>query len=450
MRRWESNNMAAPAVEERFAARSAIEALRAGVPNSYSVRALGCEQPRVEMEFIQQLEAAAGAGVQTTIHATTGHAARGLLIRGDFGTGKSHTLEFLREIALDRNFVCSQLYISKETPLHDPVKLFQSAAENAVAPNRTGSAFVEVANQLVFNSQPYRAFERWANQGSTGIDARFPGSLLLFERFQSDHEFREHLIRFWAGGKLGAADVKSRLRQIGETYTQEFTSIRDLAIQRFRFASRLMRSAGYSGWVVLVDEVELIGTYSPLQRAKSYIEIGRMMTAADDPGMGAIPVLAVTEDFAQAVLEGKQDLEKIPALLQERAQFAGTPDSSLALSGMRVLAEKGISLRRPGESALDETCGRIRALYGRAYDWEPPVPSDYERAAIRREQSTPLRAYIRRWITEWDLRRLYPDSAVDIETAEWHTDYIEDTAEEPAGEETASDQSLIDDVLGDI
>src|SRR3984885_12351758 len=182
-RRWRSNNMAAPPVEEsalqeRFAARSAIEALRAGVPNSYSVRALGCEQPRVEMDFSQQIEAAAGASVQT------GHAGRGLLIRGDFGTGKSHTLEFLREIALDRNFVCSQLYISKETPLHDPVKLFQSAAENAVAPNRTGSAFVEITNQLVFNSQLYRAFERWTNQSSTALDARFPASRLLFVRFE--------------------------------------------------------------------------------------------------------------------------------------------------------------------------------------------------------------------------------------------------------------------------
>jgi hypothetical protein len=193
--------------------------------------------------------------------------------------------------------------------------------------------------------------------------------------------------------------------------------------------------------------VELIGTYSPLQRAKSYIEIGRMMTAGDDPGalpgMAAIPILAVTEDFTQAILEEKHDLEKIPAMLQERVQFAGTPDASLALSGMRILAEKGISLKRPGESGLDETYGRIRGLYARAYDWEPPAPSDYERAVIRRDQTTPLRAYIRRWITAWDLHRLYPDSAVDIETAEWQTDYTE-------GDETASDQSLIDEVLGDI
>jgi len=69
--------------------------------------------------------------------------------------------------------------------------------------------------------------------------------------------------------------------------------------------------------------------------------------------------------------------------------------------------------------------------------------------ADRREQSTPLRAYIRRWITEWDIHRLYPDSAVDIETAEWETDYSENRVEKSSGEE-ASDQSLIGDVLGDI
>src|ERR1700744_6632709 len=153
---------------EKFAARSAIEDLRAGMPHASGLSALGCDQPRVEQEFTQQLESAGGI---------FGHSGRGLLIQGDFGTGKSHTLEFLREMALDRHFVCSQLYISKETPLHDPVKLFQSAAESAVVPNRTGSAFIEIANQLVFNSQPYRGFERWANQAATGLDPRFPASL---------------------------------------------------------------------------------------------------------------------------------------------------------------------------------------------------------------------------------------------------------------------------------
>jgi len=427
----------------KFAGRGAIEALRAGVPSPAAVRALGCGQTRVVEEFTALLD---GAGPGAPV--SPAHSGRGLVIRGDFGTGKSHTLEYLSEMALRRNFICSRVYISKETPMHDPVKLFQSAADSAVAPDRTGSAFVEVAGQLVFNSPAYRAFERWANQASTALDARMPASLLLFERFQSDHEFRDHLIRFWAGGKLTLGEVKSRLRQIGEPCNTVFTTQREMAIQRFRFANRLMRAAGYSGWVILVDEVELIGTYSTLQRARSYIEIGRLMSTGDDPGVSAIPVLAVTEDFQQAVLKAKCDDEKIPAMLRERAPFAGTGEPSLAAAGMRILSDKGISLRRPDADDLEETYGRIRELYSRAYDWNPPADADDGRIGLRRELSTSMRAYIRRWITAWDLHRLYPGSEVDIETAEWKSVYRE-IADEP-GDETPSDRSLIDDVLGDI
>lgn len=426
--------MATPTVEfdSKFAARSAIEALRAGVPNSFSVRALGCDQPRIEVEFLEQLESVAA-----------GDSVEGLLIKGDFGTGKSHSLEFLREIALDQKFVVSRVYVNKETPLHDPVKLFQGASDSLSLPSRSGPAFLEIANQLVFNSQPFRDFERWANHASTDLDARFPASLLLFERFQSDHEFRDHLIRFWAGGKLPVPDVKSHLKQIGETWVPGYTSFRDLAAQRFRFAARLMRAAGYAGWVILIDEVELIGTYSSLQRAKSYIEIARLMNTAGETGVSTLPVLAITDDFTRAILEEKGDLEKIPHMLQLRAT-ASASDAVNAATGMRILADRGISLKRRDVNALDETYVRIRALYAKAYGWEPVA-----QAMVRREQSTPLRAYIRRWITEWDLHRLNPEAEVDIETTVWHTDYSEEEADEPK-EPVASDQSLIDDVLGDI
>jgi hypothetical protein len=78
-----------------------------------------------------------------------------------------------------------------------------------------------------------------------------------------------------------------------------------------------------------------------------------------------------------------------------------------------------ISLKRPGEGALDETYGKIRELYTRAYDWQPPAPSDDDLLAIRREQSTPLRAYIRRWITEWDSQAIQISSLKDADPARY-------------------------------
>ena len=417
-----------------FAARSAIEALRAGVPNSFSVHALGCDQPRVERAFTEQMDSAAG-----------GDGADGLLIRGDFGTGKSHTLSYLGELALERRFVVSRVYVNKETPLYDPAKLFQGAAENMVLPSRTGPAFYEIANQLSFNSQPYREFERWLNQASSVLDPRFAASLLLFEKFQSDHEFRDQMIRFWAGGKIGAAALRSRMKQIGAPVPLCYTSPRELAIQRFEFASRLMRAAGYAGWVLLVDEVELLGTYSALQRAKSYIEIARLMERADDADHPIVPVLAITDDFTRAVLHDKDDFAKIPTLMHGRAAFTEPADTQMAVKGMRSLAENGLSLKRPDVNTLDETFARIRSLYAKAYDWEPAVG-----APPKREQSTSLRAYIRRWITEWDLRRLYPRAEVELETSEWQTDYSEGQLAGAPEREIPSNQSLIDSVLGDI
>ena len=53
-----------------------------------------------------------------------------------------------------------------------------------------------------------------------------------------------------------------------------------------------MVAAGYSGWVLLVDEVELVGRYSfGPQRARSYAELARLMgklEAFNLPGLTSV------------------------------------------------------------------------------------------------------------------------------------------------------------------
>ncbi|MDZ4801318.1 MAG: BREX system ATP-binding domain-containing protein [Bryobacteraceae bacterium] len=412
-----------------FNCRSAIEGLRTGVPNRWSVAALGCGQPRIVQEFEAQI-----ARVQA------GQSAKGLMIRGDFGMGKSHTLQYLGEMALNHGFVCSRLYVSKEAPLFDPVRLFSSAADSAALPDRAGNAFVELANNLVFHSPAFRDFERWTNQPARRKDSPFASTLLLFEKFASDHELRDQIIRFWAGDKLPVSNIRKRLRQINESYPAGHLNARELAIERFRFASRLIRAAGYAGWLLLIDEVELIGSYSVLQRAKSYIEIARLMNVAEDSGYGAWPVLAITEDYGRAVLQDKCDLEKIPGMLAQRALHSGDPDSEDAKAGMRILNTGGLSLKRPDENVLDETYETIRGLYSRAYRWEAPVLD-----TVIRGHSTPLRSYIRAWITEWDLSRLYGEHITGIETESYRNTYTEDDSD-PGADERQSDASIVDEL----
>ena len=65
--------------------RRALEALRNGVPNREAVQLLGCTQPQAESQFQDLLKRASDP-----IEPPAG--ALGMLVSGDFGTGKSHLL----------------------------------------------------------------------------------------------------------------------------------------------------------------------------------------------------------------------------------------------------------------------------------------------------------------------------------------------------------------------
>ena len=113
--------------ESQVANWRAVEALRAGVPNRDAVQALGSSQPLVETRFREMLtNLSEGFSQNGQQQART----EGMLIAGDFGSGKSHVLEYLQHVALENNYVCSKVVISKETPLYDPVKVYNAAIQS--------------------------------------------------------------------------------------------------------------------------------------------------------------------------------------------------------------------------------------------------------------------------------------------------------------------------------
>ena len=405
----------------QVAYRRAIEALRAGVPNRDAVRALGCEQPAIEDRFRAQLQAAKE-------EAKKGAQAPGLLIAGDFGTGKSHLLEYLQHIALEEHFVCSKVVISKETPLYDPAKFYRSAMRAAVVPGKRGAALTEVAAHLDPASEAYTALSTWAH--SATLNSRFAATLFLFKRMGTDMELRNRLVSFWSGDPLDAGEIKKYLKACGEraTYKIEKITLRDLALQRFQFVPRLLMAAGYAGWVLLVDEVELIGRYSWLQRAKSYADLLRWMGKL--PGQhvpGLVTVFALMSNFESYILEERDDLEVVPRKLRDK----GAEDlARQAERGMRIIQKEKLRLKAPDAQAVQQTCEKVRAIHAEAYGWQPPLLSFDERLS-----TTSMREYVKRWITEWDLKRLDPAYTPAIEKTALDQNYSEDTALETSSEE---------------
>jgi hypothetical protein len=407
--------------DDRLARRRAIEALRSGVPNVDAVNALGSGQSDIEDQFTGVLE-------ETAVGRNIPGGRASMLLGAGFGEGKSHLLTHLGHLARSAGFVVSTVVISKETPLHDPAKVLRAALDSAIAADGARDVVAEAAATLDTDSVGYAELLRWLRGPGREMNERFDATLMLHQRLGqdvpgADEEFLDAIVRFWSGDPLPIPLLRRQLKAFGEAKTFTLTPIRvrDLARQRLRFLPRLLRAAGHAGWVVLFDEVELIGRYSLLQRGRSYAELARWLDGDPvDEGEPLITVAAMTDDFEAAVLAGKNDRASLPDRLRDKHTAEYDEIAHLAEVGMRHIERDLLALVPPDETELDRAYQTLRRLHGDAYDWDPPDVVGLERLGATR-----MRQYVRAWINEWDLVRLDPDYRPATEVVDVPGDYRE-------------------------
>lgn len=427
-----------PAEQSVTTCRRALEALRNGVPNRDAVGLLGCNQPVAERQFNELLTKAADVDDPP-------EDALGMLVSGDFGTGKSHLLTYLEQQALARGFVCSRVAISKETPLYDLGKVFKSAVENGRLPERRGRLIEELGQSLDFNSAGYARFYEWANRAADAgvFSPMFPASLMVYERLNSDLDLHWDIERFWAGERIKVSRVKDGLRQIDQYRTYSFSAPKaaELPSQWLRFATRLINGAGRRGWVVLLDEIELIGSYSLLQRARAYAELARWMgRAVGEKNPGLVVVGTVSGDFASKIIDPNQTSKKdrdyvVPKMTSSRyREFAPRAETGMRLLEQACREEEQV-LGQPAEVDVRETIEKLRQVYTTAYGWDAPRVSTDTGDSERRR----MRYRVRAAINEWDLRRLYPGATPEIEGEDYRSAYTEDRDLERGSEDEGMD-----------
>src|SRR5437773_135978 len=178
-----------------------------------------------------------------------------------------------------------------------------------------------------------------------------------------------------------------------------------------------------SNWVILFDEIELVGRYSLLQRGRSYAELARWLSGQEED-RGLLPLIAVfamTDDFEAAVLAGKDDRTQIPARLRAKESPQWDETAALAEAGMRHIEHDMLLLEPPSDDELDHAYAALKNLHADAFGWNPP-----DVAGLERLGATRMRQYVRAWINEWDLMRLDPAYRPETEMVDVPTDYRED------------------------
>ena len=424
--------MADISTTSRLNNRRALEALRNGVPNGDAVAALGCSQPAVERAFNDMLS-------RLPVDGERSEGGQGMLVAGDFGSGKSHLLGYLENRALSENFVCSRVVISKETPLFDMDKVYRAVVENGKVPGVTGQMVEEITQKLDYNALGYSDFFLWANGEDNNLHRILPATLMVHEKDNDPHLLNE-INLFWSGERIQLKSVRDGLRHVGQLQGYPFRApvSRDMPPQKLRFVLELIKAAGYRGWVILMDEIELVANYSVLQRARSYAELTRWMgQTPEEKYPGLVVVGTMTADLPAVVLDDKEDRDKAVPRLRARGRAEDLLTAARAETGMRLLDRGVRNLAEPDEEMLLHLYSQLKLIHSEAYGWDAPeINRDIGRGAPAR-----IRSYVRRWINEWDLRRLYPETEPEIEETELTFSYEEDTTLEQSHSESDGSRS---------
>jgi len=403
--------------ESNLMARRAVEALRSGVPNRDAVRHLPVFQGDITQRFTELLLEMRESS------AADQYPPRSMIIDGGFGCGKSHLLEYLRHEALEHGCVCSHIVISKETPLWDSLKLLRSAAEAAALPGKAGRAVPEILFTQKTDTPQFAQLFQWAHQ-QTGIKDRIAPLLKIMDDLPAGAEDTLDKIAWeWSGYPMKVSDIRSALKEIGQNKEYQVGKIRnaELASHLWSFLPRLFRAAGYNGWIVLIDEVELMLRYTRLQRAKSYAQVAKLAGAAKDFRVyGLLPVFSRTDDFWTYAEEKLMDLSEIPEWLRGRGRPGDAEMARDAEAGMKLL-RRAKRLRPVGRDELEELSERLRRLHSEAFGWDAPPPDARESLASRT-----VREHVKSWIATWDMMLLYPEYRSDIVVEAVVRDYAED------------------------
>jgi hypothetical protein len=413
--------------DNAIGARWAIEALRNGVPNRHAVALLGTFQQRIEERFRQQaLETAVSPGT------------RGFLVRADFGAGKSHLLYALQQIASDLSFATATLAVSKETPLSSFPRTARTILRQLRLPDMEGTGLPAAATRAKFQSEDWLDLQTWADGLEFG-GGWWGATLALYASLRAQHELSDRVVRFWGGdNNLTARDLRNELHQRGVSGIQQLgprPAAGELDYQRLAFASRFVQGLGFKGLVVFLDEVELIAQYPRQQRIQAYRNLAALLGQTDRPELAEAALLvvgAVTSDFDDAVLRGKEDWEEVPRIADVKY---GPEAAEASKAGMEAI-RAAIPLATPDEAAIARIREVVTDIYRQAYaGWTPP-PADH----ITLYASTRMRELIRRWITSWDLQRYYEGPA-EIEVEDIGSTPTDESEELTAGEEGGASDS---------
>lgn len=344
-----------------FEARHVIEALRSGVPSRAVGQYFSEARPGIMREISGRMEQVRETGKSG-----------GMIIAGKYGEGKTHLLNTVFNMAHSDNMVVSYLSLSKETPFDKLYLVYQKLLSQTYLPKRMQPGFMQILEKMTAGSPA-------------------AGEMLLYAAKHLETDKLYYLLRSYLGtedqdekfmlqadlegdfiGNVPLKQIYKRIFNEKVKYNVNFTKTKHCR-DYFAFLSRLFRISGYNGWVILIDETELIGRLGKKARLNAYRNMADFLQP-DDQMEGVYSLFALGASYAEDVVEAKHEFDNLAALY---------PDNEEPMKTVLNLIAKAPQLAPLTEKEIFEVLKKVQIFHGRAYDWHPDVSVDILAAATQ-------------------------------------------------------------------
>lgn len=336
----------------QFESRKTIEALRSGIPS----RSVGQYFTGTRQKMI--------SSITERLEQTAEGKSSGMIITGKYGEGKTHMLNTVFSMAHARNMVVSILPLSKESPFDKLHLIFPKLMDNTYLPMREQPGFMhELADRMQ--------------------DSRFVSDLLLFcsselkcnklyyliktYRKESSEEELLKLQADLSGDFMANADLKKRYRFLYKEalkYNETFAKTKH-SMDYFAFISYVFEALGYNGWVILIDEAELIGRLGKKARLNAYRNMSGFLSPL--PSLHSVFTLfAFTASYTDDVIDRKHDIENLEEIYpQGNSSVRDSINAIIRAPQLQPLTKQEIG------TVLDT----IIDIHSEAYQWNPGITS---------------------------------------------------------------------------
>lgn len=340
-----------------FQAKHMIESLRSGIPS----RAVGAYFSEARPDILRRIS----SRMQTVRE--SGHS-DGMIFTGRYGEGKTHLLNTVFHMATTSNLVVSYVAVGKETPFNNLSLLYQKVIAGTYLPGEVQPGFESKLENMTPGSG---AAGEMLSYAATQLDS--DKLYFLFKAYLETKDEEEKTAFLWdlEGDLASISLIKRSYRKVTGNpakLARPFKKTQHM-MDYFRFMSHLFVTLGYDGWVILFDEVELLGRLGKAARLNSYV---RMYPFLQPTGQleKVMSLFALSASYSEDVIDKRKEADSISV------RFAEDQDAYTAACHVINAILKAPELVPLSKSEVLEILTRLQAFHGEAYDWTPAVSAE--------------------------------------------------------------------------